>query len=285
MSPKIARPSRVNGRTILLIGLALLVIVSGVGLYSVIHANQVATANPSATATTIASNATGTTTARIDAVTATARAQATATASVIAANPDPYPPGGGTLALYDPLRDNSQGYRWVEGSYNTGSACTFKGGAYHVLQSDPTAFNNNCIANATNFSNFTYEVQMQIIQGDGGGIIFRANNTNANATFYLFTVDVTGHYEIFLCPPGNALCQVLVTSTLSSAIKQGLNQTNIIAVVAQGSTMTLYVNHQQVKSFTDSTYNHGQIGMVAFPFITGGHPTEVVYSNAKVWTF
>ncbi len=287
VSRKIARPSHVNGRTILLIGLALLVIASGVGLYSVIHPNQVATANPNATATTIASNATGTTTARIDAVTATARAQATATASVIAANPDPYPPGGGKLALYDPLRDNSQGYGWVEGSTNTtGSACTFKGGAYHVLQSDPTVFNSYCIANSHNFSNFAYEVQMQIIQGDGGGIIFRANNTGANATFYLFTVDVTGHYEIFLCPPDNTRCQVLVTSTFSSAIKQGLNQTNIIAVVAQGSTMTLYVNHQQVRSFTDSTSNHGQIGVVAFPFfITGGHPTEVVYSNAKVWTF
>jgi hypothetical protein len=46
-------------------------------------------------------------------VRATTTAQAKATASFIAANPNPYP-GGGTLVLLDPLRDNSKGYNWDE---------------------------------------------------------------------------------------------------------------------------------------------------------------------------
>ena len=121
---------------------------------------------------------------------------------------------------------------------------------------------------------------MQIIKGDAGGIIFRANTTNN--TSYVFFVSQDGNYELFLCP--KSACHDLVTTTSSSAIHQGLGQTNIIAVVAQGNTITLYVNHQQITSVTDGTYSHGQIGLVASPFANNGHATEVAYSNAKVWT-
>ncbi len=92
-----------------------------------------------------------------DQATATAQAanaNATATASVIAANPDPYPPGGGILALLDPLRDNSQGHTW-----DTTANCAFNGGAYHVSAPDIHVF-ASCAAKSTNFSNFAYEVQM-----------------------------------------------------------------------------------------------------------------------------
>ncbi len=56
------------------------------------------------------------------------------------------------------------------------------------------------------------------------------------------------------------------------------------AVVVEGPKTSVYVNHQQVTSVSDSTYSHRKIGVEANPFVTGGHQTEVTYSNVKVWT-
>ncbi|MBV9232149.1 MAG: hypothetical protein JOZ18_22760 [Chloroflexi bacterium] len=61
-----------------------------------------------------------------------------------------------------------------------------------------------------------------------------------------------------------------------------MGQTNLIAVVAQGSTITLYVNRQQIASVTDSSYSHGNIAVVAKS--TDGNAAEVAYSNARVWS-
>ena len=243
------------------------------------NANITATAvaNAHATATTIArANASATAVSIAHATaTAVANAHATATASTIAANPNPYPPGAGTLALLDPLNDNRKGFGWSENSTN----CVFTGGAYHVIAPDSRFF-AYCAARSTNFVNFAYEVQMKIIKGDVGGIIFRANSTNNN--FYLFYVSQTGTYELFLCPGNN--CKPIVLPTASTAINKGLNATNLVAVVATGTSITLYINRQQVASVNEGTFSHGQIGVVASPFANAGHPTEAVYSNARAWT-
>ena len=126
-----------------------------------------------------------------------------------------------------------------------------------------------------NFSNFVFEVQLKIIKGDGGGVIFRAN-TSSNS-FYLFYVGRDGSYRLFLC---NGRCDKTLLNSNSSAIKQGLNKTNLIDVIAQQSTIGLYVNHQLIDNVKDSTYSSGQIGFIAFPWY---YPTEVEYSNVKVW--
>ncbi len=72
-----------------------------------------------------------------------------------------------------------------------------------------------------------------------------------------------------------------MTQGSSPAIKQGLNQTNLIAVVAQGTNIALYINHQLLGNVTDSTYSHGPVGLFAVVYT---QPTEVAFSNAKVWT-
>jgi len=245
---------------------------------AIANANITATtaANAHATATTIARvNATATAASIAHATaTAVANAHATATASTIAANPNPYPPGVGTLALLDPLSDNRRGFSWSENSTN----CVFTGGAYHVIAPDSRS-SAYCTARSTNFVNFAYEVQMKIIKGDVGGIIFRANSTNNN--FYLFYVSQTGSYELFLCPGNN--CSPIVLPASSTAINKGLNASNLVAVVARGTSITPYINRQQVASVNNGTFSQGQIGVVASPFANVGHPTEVVYSNARVW--
>jgi len=249
-----------RGRAILLIILALLVVGGSVGIFFYItETNQIAISNANATATARAM--------------ATAAANASATASFIAANPNPYPPRSGTLALYDPLRGDSSGSGWDKGT----NICAFIAGVYHVSATN-TSHLEHCFAEATNFSNFAYEVHMKIAMGDVGGMIFRADS--ANNAYYVFYVDQNGYYSLFAC---GQTCKSLV-SKFSSSINQGLNKINLLAVVAMGTTITLYVNHQQLAGVNDSTYNLGQIGLIASPGPNTSNPTEVVYSNARVWS-
>jgi eukaryotic-like serine/threonine-protein kinase len=177
--------------------------------------------------------------------------------SLLNAGPvDPYSPSIGTLALNDPLSDNSNGYFWSEGNDSTGR-CEFSGGVHHSVL--PHVSSHNCFAVTTNFSNFAYEVHLTIIQGDSGGIVFHANESQGSE--YLFRIGIDGSYtlEIF---NNNSFISALKSSS-STAINTGLNQTNLIAVVANGSNIDLYVNNQHIDSISDSTYSQGEIGVAA----------------------
>ena len=95
----------------------------------------------------------------------------------------------GALALNDPLRDNSQGHNWQKGLNQNHATCTFVNGVYQSSQPVDGDF-HACLALATDFSNFVYEVKMTISSGYSGGIIFRANQVNS--TFYYFRVGQDG---------------------------------------------------------------------------------------------
>ena len=262
---ELAPPSRANGSTetikrrrgpgtaILLVGLALLVAVgASVGFFYFTRSNQ---QNPSLSTSSNQQNLTSPTTTSNN-------------------QQNPYPPYG-TLALDDPLSDNSHGYGWYDYPTNSiGGACQFTGGAYHVSQSN-AQYISFCSAKSTNFSNFAFEVQMRIIQGDCGGVIFRFQEPN-NGTFYHFAVCQDGMYALY-----DSYDITLIQPNSSSAIHTGLNQSNLIAVVANGSTLDLYVNNQKIDSVSDSAHSQGQIGVAATDV---KNPTEVVFSDAKVWT-
>src|SRR2546421_4383864 len=262
-----SRSSFSKRNAILLTAIALLIIAGCTGLFYVIHTDQVAADNASATA-----QAHATSTTAVNATT-NALANATATASVIAANPDPYPHGQGTLALYDPLSGNSHKYGW-----NVKSTCIFKGGAYHANIPNQH-FTDTCVANASDFFNFVFEVRMTIIKGDCGGIAFR--DDHATDKRYFFEVCQNGYYAFLLYAGGSGVISKVFTNRTSTAIRTGLNQANVIAVVANAGTFDLYANKQKIAGLSDSTFSHGQIGVAAS---ASNDPTEVVYSNAKVWT-
>lgn len=202
---------------------------------------------------------------------ATVHANATATAAV----EDPYTHSG-TLTLADPLSDNSKGNGW-----DVNSNCAFIDGTYHAIAPNPS-YGDYCIARSTDFSNLVFEAQMKIIKGDQGGIDFRVTSTTyPNDQYYSFIIGQDGSYELDIYSTSNSI-KALAFGT-NSAIERGLDQNNLVAVVAQGSLIKLYVNHQLITSVTNSTYSHGQIGFDVDPFTTNGHPTEVAFSNARVW--
>ena len=197
-----------------------------------------------------------------------------ATAGTAVVSLDPYTHSG-NLPFSDPLSNNSNGYGWSEAAPN----CAFSGGTYHAIAPDAN-YADYCLADATNLSDFVLEAQMQVVKGDGGGIVFRATSTNPNNEYYEFIIGQDGSYDFYLVTGNSSSDSKTLTSGSSPAITQGLNQTNLIAIVAKGNTIMLYVNHQLVGKVTDSTYTGGKIGFVAYP---NTKPTEVAFSNLKVW--
>jgi transcriptional regulator with XRE-family HTH domain len=187
-----------------------------------------------------------------------------------------YLSGHGTLAIFDPL--NQEGDDWpTDKSDNTGGSCQFIAGAYHV--SEQTAGDSyKCYPDAT-FSNFAFEVQLTITQGDCGGIVFRDKPSEGS---YSFSICQHGMYRIRKY--ANLSDSTSMRHIHSSAIHAGLNQQNKIAVVASDNTMTFYVNEQQIDQIQDSSYTSGRIGFLAAPYHRQGHATDVAYTNARVWT-
>ncbi len=278
------------GMTILLIVLALLVIGgSGFIVYAtVIQPNQL---HAAATATTVArttgtAQANATATAQVQA-TAQAQTNATATAHALAfaqatatttALQNIYTQAtSGSPALSDPLSQQDAN-NWEVDTKTGGGGCAFTGGAYHA--SMPQAgFFASCYAQGSNFSNFALQVQMTILKGDRGGIIFRANSNNTK--FFLLRIGQDGSYTLFRYVDTNGNDAKTLFQGSSSAIQTGLNQTNKVAVVFRGSNLYFYVNQQYVASVNDGSYTSGEIGVFADD---QSNATEVAFSNLKVWT-
>jgi hypothetical protein len=181
----------------------------------------------------------------------------------------------GNPTLTDDLTDNTGGNRWDEGLTGNGNTGCFFNQDYHAREAQ-TNFLQPCYADATNFSNFVYEIQMTIDQGSQGGILFRADKSRGQ--FYLFRVGTDGSFTLEIYS-NNASVKML-SSGISNAINAGYGQENDIAVLTDKNSLYLYVNQQLVTAATDSTLSAGQIGVAAIDY---GMPTEVEFSNAQVW--
>ncbi|MFL5627656.1 MAG: hypothetical protein ACJ788_18925 [Ktedonobacteraceae bacterium] len=277
-----------RGMTIAIAAAVLLLILSGVGLiyYSTVYrpaqlhmqatstaqtiltqeARATAQANARATGTAIAiANATSTAQA-----VATANALATATALqniyVTATR--------GTPALTDSLTRNS-GSGWDEDQAQGGGGCAFSNGAYHASLT-PKGYYFTCMAQNTNFSNFAFQVQMNIVRGDAGGFVFRANNSASK--FYILSIGRDGTY--FIAVSKDASHNTQIGYGQSTVFKQNPGQSNLLTIVVRGNTMYFYVNKQFAGSINDGTYKSGQIGLIVDNRSTS---TDVAYTNAQVW--
>lgn len=203
-------------------------------------------------------------------VTATSSATTSVTPSVATGPTNTYIHSG-VLALNDPLRDNSQGHAWLEGTNSLGATCQFTGGAYQSTQPNPGYF-HACLAQATNYNNFVFEVQATLISGDYMGLIFRSVADN----YYYFRVDPTGQYTFKVYQSAN---DKVLAQGPGPIINAG--QTYLLAVVANYGNFTFYVDHQQIAQLTDPTFSSGHIGV----FVGDQANSAVaVFRNAHVWT-
>ncbi|HLZ58144.1 MAG TPA: hypothetical protein VKR06_14480 [Ktedonosporobacter sp.] len=219
------------------------------------------------------SDATSIRTGYLAATVRTSAATATAATSV-----NPYLPGQGTLVLNDSLKDGPGNSGWDRYVHIDGG-CEFSGGSYIVREPDPRSF-FSCTALNTNFSDFTYEAQMTFQTSNFGGLLFR--RTAANSSGYYFRVESDGYYDLLL--------YVDKTAEHSKQLKSGHASlslmspiSNVLAVVAHGNTIDLYINHQKVDTVTDTTYSSGQVGVAVENVVTQKTDRSLAFSNARVW--
>ncbi|QBD78855.1 serine/threonine protein kinase [Ktedonosporobacter rubrisoli] len=252
-----------RGRSLLLIGLALLLIVVSSGILYALNSYKAYSLQLAASATVRAATA----------ISTAATAHSIATAS--AANPNPYPPHTGRLVLNDPLKDASRGYGWD--NYNGNDEyCQFQDGAYRVQEARIQSL-YNCVARNTDLSNFVFEIDMTFLAGDAGGIILRDDEVHSQD--YHLILEADGSYD-FVLSPGPDIKTVLARDKLPAFLFHKGQQANRLAVVARQQKFDLYVNDQFITSVTDKSYSHGQIGVMAD---TTAHTTTLLFRNARVW--
>lgn len=202
----------------------------------------------------------------------------TATAT---ANPDPYA-AGGLLALDNLLNDNSRAawMNYTSDSRPINQGCAFLDGSYDTRKdAEQAPAIRACLANETNFSNFAYQVKMQCLQGQSGGLVFRASELEH---FYYFYINSDGSYALWLNAGVGAQGRLLTQGT-GLAVRQNNHQGSILAVVADGVMLKLYANYTLLTTVQDRTYIGGKIGTAV------GAPdkltTECLFNNAKVWSW
>ncbi|MBV9692001.1 MAG: hypothetical protein JO202_20090, partial [Ktedonobacteraceae bacterium] len=177
---------------------------------------------------------------------------------------------------------------WSTGSKPNGS-CAFVNQAYQVTTTFPDYY-QLCVAQTSSFGKFAFQVDMSILSGDAGGLIFRSNSSH----FYAFTfcseqstcggLGVGGYYALYAIDVSAAPGLRLVGQNVkSAALNPRLGVSNTLAVVALGNDIYLYANGQYVDYAPNIGLSVGQIGVTAYDPKGSSALTQVAFSNAKVW--
>lgn len=252
VAPQAPRRNAARITTIILSIMAALVVIGGCSLAAYVALPHTAELN--AQATTVASN-----------VQATQTRNAVLTApqyiydQVTRQKPD----------FSDPL-DGSNKTQWDTNNTD----CVFTGGAYHlrVSQSSTTGY-TACFNTGSDYSNFIFQVQMTIINGDEAGIIFRAPN---NSSGYVFSLQNKSLYTLSV---SNSSGAYLLLFKRSAAIHP--DQPNLLAVMAAGTKLSIFINKQYVASIDDNQISSGAIGFLAVDTLHTN--LDIAFNNVQVW--
>jgi hypothetical protein len=105
---------------------------------------------------------------------------------------------------------------------------------------------------------------------NGYGLIFQVTESEATTTteetvdqFYTFRISGDGFYTVEKVGEN---VDNLIDWTASSLINQDESAENLLTVVATGDMYDLYINGQQVDSFTDPDFTEGTFGIIAENF-------------------
>jgi hypothetical protein len=151
--------------------------------------------------------------------------------------------------------------------------CYARKDGYHISQSKlHTA--SFCGYN-TILSDVAIQVKMSILRGDCSGIAFRSDPHTGNG--YFFYVCQKGIYGLRRDDSSARTINLIPATTVSGS----LLHTNTLAVVALGSKITLFINGQQIAQLQDKHYIQGVFSFAAYAMQS---PTEVLYSDMRVWT-
>ncbi len=258
-----------NGRLsqntkIVILLVTLLVILSSSGIYLLARSSSTHLARTTSSAVEATPNAVAT---------AAARATATAQANII---------------LTDSL--NQPFHNWPVGTYNN-HTFGFGNGSYHIANNSPDHLAIALLPDEDVPEPFTYTITINEVKGDDAttdanklnlfGLVLRYNQKDQNnQTFYCFEIKPTNNnaeyqfrkYDSSQSDPWTKLWNQPFGSEYH--VGQGAANSNTIKVVANGSNFTFLVNGKQVGTASDSSFQHGQIGM-----LVNQAGAEIAFSN------
>jgi hypothetical protein len=276
-----SKQQRLSKTVAVILVLLALVLIGGGMLFAFVGVIEPHQQHVQATATAQTQASQATATARMHA-NATAAVQASASAYAMATTTtlqDTYIQATSGNPTLNNALSSQNGNNWDVVSNRGEGSCSFKDKAYHATAQQPD-YLYACFDASPTFSNFAYQVQMTILQGDYGGIIFRANG--ANSKYYYLRVGKDGAYDLSVSHDTTSTHeQILKSGIAPSIITIGLNQPNLVEVLANGSNLYLYVNQKFLAQVHDNTYKSGQIGVFGGDFES--RSADVTFTNVKVW--
>lgn len=119
-----------------------------------------------------------------------------------------------------------------------------------------------------------YVIEARQVSGpldNGYGMIFRANDETDD--FYLLQISGDGFIWIGRYHAGGEEQIVPLVGDgwfESTAVKQGLDELNILRARVEDANMIFYVNDQEVGRVTDDSFSSGEVGLLMQTFSEGG---------------
>ncbi|GCE13940.1 hypothetical protein [Tengunoibacter tsumagoiensis] len=178
--------------------------------------------------------------------------------------------------INDPLQQNT--YLWDIYQDRYGNACGFSNGAYHISTRQNNVFVPCQTPIIPSVGNFALQIQMNILSGDEGGIIFHADINNDR--LYKLSFGVDGDYSLFTYVDNVGDHAKKVQSGHAYDFHSGAGQMNQIMLISQNNTFFIYANQQLVTEIHDTTYTNGYIALFAEE---EKNTTEVAFSNLQLW--
>jgi hypothetical protein len=151
--------------------------------------------------------------------------------------------------------------------------------SYHIVVNDT---NSDTWANPGSESFTDTHIEVDATKNGGPddndfGIICRYTDVDK---FYYGVISTDGYYSIMKMTTDGGEPIGKDSMLESDKITQGAS-TNHIRFDCVGSTLTLYVNGNQVDQQTDSDYTAGNVGLIAGTFDTAG--TDILFDNYFVY--
>jgi hypothetical protein len=168
-------------------------------------------------------------------------------------------------AFSDPLTHQST-YDWSEGKWPDRSF-NFSDGAFHIKVQEQGKFVAS-FAHASNLSDFALQVEMTLMEGDGGGIVFRGGEKNPHG------------YRFFVGRNGSDLVYDSSTLWEDSKVIIHTSRNYSLSVVAYKAFLFLYLNAQCVASVKNNFARSGWIGMMGVAF---ADHTHVTFRRLQIW--
>lgn len=169
--------------------------------------------------------------------------------------------------------------KWDTGKSELFGSCEFAGGAYHaVVQTSGLAA--ECLSTSAEYADASVQVTMKIISGDAGGILLRYDKNHG--TRLRFIVYQDAHWDFTVA--SGAGVSVTLAKGESTYLHSGLGSQNVLTVIDYNGAAYLYANGHFLQSVSESAPGVPTYGFVGFTAFDYGLPTDVAFTDERVWT-